>query len=388
MPKDYQVSQYDSPSTSTAGWSCPTAPGGHHPGPHGGGHGKTTHVGRGRPHPRRRPLARRLQPGRRAAGRDRQRARHPLRRAGQGLRERAAGHPRGHRRLRRPDGGGLAARRRQRLRAAGRRDRRSAPGARSRTSTRCGRWAGPSSTRCAARSSCSKAGETVVQETRHWDEDEGRTSSMRSKEEAYDYRYFPEPDLVPLGPTEEWLAAVRAALPALPGRPPAAAGRRRRASPSTTGRGHGRRPGPRRAGAGPRSRPAPTAAWPSTGRPTSWPPPSDAGAVDAAAFAEVLVMEGDGAADRHPGQGGAGRAGRRRRRPGRDRQGQGLRGPGHRRRGRRRRRRHRRPPGGVGPLPGGEAKLAGFFVGKVMAATTGKADGKAVTALLRERRRR
>ena len=43
-------------------------------------------------------------------------------------------------------------------------------------------------------------GGTVVQETRHWNEDEGRTSSLRSKEEAYDYRYFPEPDLVPLDP--------------------------------------------------------------------------------------------------------------------------------------------------------------------------------------------
>ncbi|MGH9061282.1 MAG: Asp-tRNA(Asn)/Glu-tRNA(Gln) amidotransferase subunit GatB, partial [Acidimicrobiales bacterium] len=59
-------------------------------------------------------------------------------------------------------------------------------------------------------------GGRVVQETRHWNEDEGRTSSMRSKEEAFDYRYFPEPDLVPLSPSEEWVAQVAAALPALP----------------------------------------------------------------------------------------------------------------------------------------------------------------------------
>jgi aspartyl-tRNA(Asn)/glutamyl-tRNA(Gln) amidotransferase subunit B len=59
-------------------------------------------------------------------------------------------------------------------------------------------------------------GGRVVQETRHWNEDEGRTSSMRSKEEAYDYRYFPEPDLVPIDPPEEWKTAVRASLPALP----------------------------------------------------------------------------------------------------------------------------------------------------------------------------
>jgi aspartyl-tRNA(Asn)/glutamyl-tRNA(Gln) amidotransferase subunit B len=59
-------------------------------------------------------------------------------------------------------------------------------------------------------------GEKVIQETRHWDEADGRTHSMRSKEEAYDYRYFPEPDLVTLDPGPEWVAAVKAALPTLP----------------------------------------------------------------------------------------------------------------------------------------------------------------------------
>lgn len=59
-------------------------------------------------------------------------------------------------------------------------------------------------------------GESVVQETRHWNEDDGRTSSMRSKEEAMDYRYFQEPDLVPLDPSPEWIAAVRAGLPPMP----------------------------------------------------------------------------------------------------------------------------------------------------------------------------
>src|SRR4051794_5516132 len=61
-----------------------------------------------------------------------------------------------------------------------------------------------------------EAGERVVQETRHWDENSGRTSSMRSKEEAFDYRYFPEPDLVPVAPGADWIDGVRAALPALP----------------------------------------------------------------------------------------------------------------------------------------------------------------------------
>ena len=61
-----------------------------------------------------------------------------------------------------------------------------------------------------------EAGDRVAQETRLWDEDAGRTASMRSKEEAYDYRYFPEPDLVPVAPTEELRARVRATMPELP----------------------------------------------------------------------------------------------------------------------------------------------------------------------------
>ncbi len=59
-------------------------------------------------------------------------------------------------------------------------------------------------------------GERVIQETRHFNEATGATSSMRSKEEAMDYRYFPEPDLVPLAPSREWVAALRDALPELP----------------------------------------------------------------------------------------------------------------------------------------------------------------------------
>ena len=61
-----------------------------------------------------------------------------------------------------------------------------------------------------------EAGERVVQETRHWNEAEGRTITGRSKEEAYDYRYFPEPDLVPVAPDAAWLDDVRASLPVLP----------------------------------------------------------------------------------------------------------------------------------------------------------------------------
>jgi aspartyl-tRNA(Asn)/glutamyl-tRNA(Gln) amidotransferase subunit B len=61
-----------------------------------------------------------------------------------------------------------------------------------------------------------ESGEVVRQETRHWDEGDGRTHTLRTKEEADDYRYFPEPDLVPLAPDAEWIAAVRAAMPPLP----------------------------------------------------------------------------------------------------------------------------------------------------------------------------
>jgi aspartyl-tRNA(Asn)/glutamyl-tRNA(Gln) amidotransferase subunit B len=61
-----------------------------------------------------------------------------------------------------------------------------------------------------------EAGDRIVQETRHWDESAGRTESMRSKEEANDYRYFPEPDLVPLAPDDAWQARVRADLGRMP----------------------------------------------------------------------------------------------------------------------------------------------------------------------------
>jgi len=60
------------------------------------------------------------------------------------------------------------------------------------------------------------AGETVRQQTRHWDDAEGRTHTLRTKEDADDYRYFLEPDLVPLVPAAEWIERVRSTLPMLP----------------------------------------------------------------------------------------------------------------------------------------------------------------------------
>jgi aspartyl-tRNA(Asn)/glutamyl-tRNA(Gln) amidotransferase subunit B len=78
-------------------------------------------------------------------------------------------------------------------------------------------------------------GEALVQETRHWDEDKGVTLPLRSKEYAFDYRYFPEPDLSPIEPDQEWIEKLRAELPELP------AARRRRFEeefglPATTAR--------------------------------------------------------------------------------------------------------------------------------------------------------
>jgi aspartyl-tRNA(Asn)/glutamyl-tRNA(Gln) amidotransferase subunit B len=60
------------------------------------------------------------------------------------------------------------------------------------------------------------AGRKVVQETRHFHEEDGTTAAGRSKEEAQDYRYFPEPDLVPVAPDAGWVEQIRASLPEVP----------------------------------------------------------------------------------------------------------------------------------------------------------------------------
>jgi aspartyl-tRNA(Asn)/glutamyl-tRNA(Gln) amidotransferase subunit B len=61
-----------------------------------------------------------------------------------------------------------------------------------------------------------EAGRPIVQETRHWDEDAGATKGMRSKEEAFDYRYFPEPDIPALDPDPAWVEEIRTTLPEMP----------------------------------------------------------------------------------------------------------------------------------------------------------------------------
>ncbi len=60
-------------------------------------------------------------------------------------------------------------------------------------------------------------GEEIVQGTRLWDEDAGETRAMRTKEEAHDYRYFPEPDLVPVEIDDEWKTEVKEEIPEMPG---------------------------------------------------------------------------------------------------------------------------------------------------------------------------
>jgi aspartyl-tRNA(Asn)/glutamyl-tRNA(Gln) amidotransferase subunit B len=60
------------------------------------------------------------------------------------------------------------------------------------------------------------SGGRVIQETRHFHEESGVTTSGRSKEEAQDYRYFPEPDLVPVAPPRDWVDSIAASLPELP----------------------------------------------------------------------------------------------------------------------------------------------------------------------------
>ncbi|KAF0144903.1 MAG: aspartyl-tRNA(Asn)/glutamyl-tRNA (Gln) amidotransferase subunit B [Nitrospirae bacterium] len=59
-------------------------------------------------------------------------------------------------------------------------------------------------------------GGKIIQETRLWDSDRGITESMRSKEEAHDYRYFPEPDLVPMTVEQKWIDEIKSSLPELP----------------------------------------------------------------------------------------------------------------------------------------------------------------------------
>ena len=235
MPKDFQISQYDEP-LCTDGWLDITVDGADFRIGIERVHleedtGKSLHVGgaTGRIHGANYSLVDYNRAGHPAGGgRHQAGARHRRARPGGGprLRHRAARDAAGARGVRRADGGGLAALRRQHLAGAARRRPSGAPAPRPRTSTRCARSSGPSARRSSGRPAVLDAGGRVVQETRHFHEDSGLTTPGRSKEEAQDYRYFPEPDLVPVAPSPELgrAAAGRAARAAV-GPPGPAAGR-------------------------------------------------------------------------------------------------------------------------------------------------------------------
>ena len=183
MPKNFQISQYDEPLCVDGYLDVEvdgeTVPGRHRAGAPGGGHRQdTARRRRDRAHPRRRLLAGRLQPGRHPAGRDRHQAGARHRRAGArggpGVRDRAARHPAHARRLRRADGAGLAALRRQHLAEPA---RRAEWGTRTETknvnSLRIVERAVRSEMHPAGRA-CSTRGGRIVQETRHFHEDDRR----------------------------------------------------------------------------------------------------------------------------------------------------------------------------------------------------------------------
>lgn len=234
-----------------------------------------------------------------------------------------------------------------------------------------------------------EAGGEIVQETRHWDEESGVTTSMRTKEGSSDYRYFTEPDLVPLVVTPAWQEEIRATLPELP--------HQRKARyidlgvDTQTAGALGSADAMLRAlfeetvaaGAGPRS----AANW-ITGEVVAWMRREDVEGIDveASAIAEMIGMidanelSTSAAKDVLDGI---------------------LRGEGGARQVAESRDLLQMTdtgaiesavdavladnPDAVERYRGGEQKVVGFLVGQVMRATQGKADPKAVNGLLREK---
>ena len=167
------------------------------------------------PRPRSQRHLCRPQPRRHRADGDRLVPGHALVRRSGGLREEAAHHPALSRHLRRRHGEGQPARRRERLGAQARATR-SARAARSRTSTPTASSSRRSSSRRAARSRSSKTAARSTRRPACSTRRKGETRSMRSKEEAHDYRYFPDPDLLPLVLDPAWVKEIEASLPELP----------------------------------------------------------------------------------------------------------------------------------------------------------------------------
>ena len=336
MPKNFQTSQYDEP-IAFDGWMDVELPDGEtcprrdRARPHGGGHRQVAaRRRRHRPHPRRRPLAGRLQPGRHPADRDRHQADRGHRRAG------ARRWPRrtspqlrdlllGARRLRRPHGAGLAALRRQPV-AAPRRgsgDARHPHRDQERQLAALGRARGPLRDRPARRGARRRAARSSRRPgtgTRT----PGSPPRAGEKSDAEDYRYFPEPDLVPVAPSREWVEELRATLPEPPRvrrrrgcRPSGASPTWRCATSSAPARWTwSRRPSPP---APPRPRPASggSARWPAA--PTSAASTSPSSAVTPADVARVQALVDDGQDQRQARPPGPRRRARRRGLPGRGR---------------------------------------------------------------------
>ncbi len=236
-----------------------------------------------------------------------------------------------------------------------------------------------------------ESGGTIVQETRHWEEEAGVTSSMRSKEGSSDYRYFTEPDLVPMVMDEAWVDRVRGTLPELPHARKAryvAAGLDEALARVISGSDPVLRSlyeDTLRAGADPRA----AANW-TTGEITAWTRRSEteptAIPLSGSQLAEMLQMIDDGTVSNSAakevldgvlsGEGDPGDVARSRDLVQISDAGEleavvdaVL----------------ERHPDAIVALRAGETKVLGFLVGQVMRATQGKADPKLVNEILRNR---
>ncbi len=235
-----------------------------------------------------------------------------------------------------------------------------------------------------------EAGGTVAEETRHWDESAGRTDTMRSKEEANDYRYFPEPDLVPLAPDAAWRQRVHDCLGRMP------ADRRAQLAAALGGEPSEAEADQIRAvvdlgldglvaAATEAGAPAPLALARAANEVAAQ---SEAGLrLDPAAFTGLLALEAGGQLSATQSKAvlgsllerGGGDPAAVAKEMGLEALGAGALGAvldelvaAH--------------PDEWARYVGGDDKLAGFFTGKVMQATQGKANGKEVAAELRRRR--
>ena len=235
-----------------------------------------------------------------------------------------------------------------------------------------------------------EGGEAVKQQTRHWDEDAGQTVALRSKEEAFDYRYFPEPDLVPVVPDPGWQAEVAASLGPMPADRRAKLGTLfgpeiptgARADQITTVVEHGL-DGLVVAAVGDGVSPALALARTSNEASAQ---PERARALDVRAFSELLTMEQDGELSATQAKDVLGEMLEKGGDPAEIARRKGYEALGSDALATVVAEVVEANPDEWARFRGGEDKLAGFFTGKVMKATSNRADGKAVAAELRRRR--